>query len=85
MSSLWQDLRIGWRGLMRTPGFTALVVLVMALGIGTNTLVFNIVDALLIRPIPFQDAHRNVRIYSYDKYATSVSERMDGLSFLDFR
>jgi putative ABC transport system permease protein len=85
MSSLWQDLRIGWRGLMRTPGFTGLVVLVMALGIGANTLVFNIVDALMIRPIPFQDARRNVRIYGYDKFATNAEQRFDQLSYPDFR
>ncbi|MFI5372758.1 MAG: ABC transporter permease, partial [Candidatus Eisenbacteria bacterium] len=85
MSTLLQDLRIGWRGLMRTPGFTAVVVLVMALGIGANTMVFNMVDSLLMRPMPYMDAGKNVRIYMYDKFATSADERFDNFSYADFR
>ena len=66
MNGWLQDLRVGWRSLARTPGFTIVVVLVMGLGIGANTMVFNIVNAFLFRTLPYIDAARNVAIYDTD-------------------
>jgi putative ABC transport system permease protein len=57
-----RNLRHAVRGLRRTPGFTAAIVLTLALGIGANTAVFSAVDAILLRPLPFPDADRLVRI-----------------------
>src|SRR5262245_40784143 len=58
------DLRYAGRALRRSPGFALLAVVIMALGIGANTAVFSVVDAVLLRPLPYPCAGRIVAIFS---------------------
>jgi putative ABC transport system permease protein len=73
MTVFWQDLRLGVRALAAQPRFTTIAVLVLALGIGVTTAVFSVVNAVLLRPLPYPHPDRLVAVTGLHKSATRVS------------
>ena len=62
MDTVLQDIKIGWRLLARRPGFAAMAIVTLALGIGGNTAVFTVVNTVLLRPLPYPDSEGLLRV-----------------------
>ena len=84
MSTLLQDIRFGWRQLLKHSGFTALAIISMGLGIGANTAIFSLVDTVLLRPLPVKDPGQLMEIYGTQHNGADITIQ-SYLNYKDYR
>jgi putative ABC transport system permease protein len=80
MQTIWQDIRYGARMLVRAPGFSIVAIIALALGIGANTAIFSVVNAVLLRPLPYAEAERLIVPWG----SKSESQHHTVVSYPDF-
>src|SRR5262245_22420860 len=80
-----QDLRFGLRMLLKNPGFTLVAMLTLALGIGANTAMFTVVNAVILRPLPYQDPDRLAMLWTTDPKRDIHEEGTSYPTVLDWR
>lgn len=85
VSEMMSELRSAVRSLWRTPAFTAVSVLILALGIGGSTAVFSVVNQVLLRPLPYADSGQLVRLYQYRDAAPHENTYVTGPAFTAYR
>ncbi len=83
MDSLFKDMRYGFRGLLKHPGFTAIVVITLALGIGASTAIFSVVNSVLLRRLPYRTSERIVAIQELNPDGKRI--QVTAANFLDWR
>jgi putative ABC transport system permease protein len=85
LETMWQDARYAARTFLKEPSFTVVAVLTLALGIGANTAIFSVVDAILLRPLPYPEPDRLVRIWESSVRFDSPRNVVNPINFLDWR
>ncbi|HEY7181697.1 MAG TPA: ABC transporter permease, partial [Blastocatellia bacterium] len=84
MQTLWQDLRYGFRGLGRKPGFTAVAIIALALGIGANTAIFSVINSVLLRPLAYQDPEALV-VINHDYPKINLKASVSAIGYTHYR
>jgi putative ABC transport system permease protein len=85
MKTFLQDLKYGARVLWKSPGFTFIAVIALALGIGANTAIFSAVNTLIMRPLPYRNAERLVMVWEYNRTRNQHQNVINPGNYLDWR
>jgi putative ABC transport system permease protein len=85
MEGLLDEIRYGFRRLRKSPGFTAVAVVMLALGIGANTAIFSVVNAVLLRPLSYPDPERLVMVWEQNPHRGWSENIVSGANFLDWK
>src|SRR6266478_6104124 len=85
MGTVLKDVVFGWRMLRKNSAFAAVAVIVLALGIGANTAIFSVVDAVLLRPLPFQDPDHLVAVWEDASHMGFPENTPAPANFVDWR
>src|SRR5262249_17508819 len=85
METLWRDVHFAVRMLLKNPGFTAVSVLTLTLGIGANTAIFSVVDAVLLRPLPYPQPERLFMLWESSPHLGFEQERVTPADYVDWR
>ncbi|MGH9832731.1 MAG: ABC transporter permease [Blastocatellia bacterium] len=85
MQTFWQDLRFGARTLLKNPGFTAIAIITLSLGIGANTAIFSVANAALLRPLPYQNPDELVMVWETAPKLGFPHNDVAPANFIDWR
>jgi putative ABC transport system permease protein len=85
MDNLLQDVRYGLRTLIRQPGFAATAILTLALGIGATTAIFSVVNAVVVRPLPYDEPDRVMYVTNFNTRTSTRNTTISGPDFFDWR
>src|SRR5262245_65211030 len=85
MESFWRDVRLSFRTFARNPGFTAVALLSLALGIGANTAIFTLINALFLNPLAVKDPSELVAVFTIDANNPGQFSNLNALSYRNYK